>query len=79
MSTPAQGTDPLAVGDRVQRQPVSMSMEPSPSHTGIVTECYQSRPDGQGATLPLYAVEWEDVRYIERGYLREGLVKLEAR
>jgi hypothetical protein len=30
MSTPAQGTDPLAVGDRVQHQPVSMYMEPSP-------------------------------------------------
>ena len=56
-----------------------MYMEPSPSRTGTVTECYQSRPDGQGATLPLYAVEWEHVRYIERGYLREGLVKLEAR
>jgi hypothetical protein len=66
---------PLVVGDRVQRRDVLIARI-TLIRQGTVVEVYQSRPNAVGHTLPLYAVEWEGQGFIERGYFREGLVKI---
>lgn len=75
MSKPTYDTpvaEALIAGDCVQRVPFG---EERP-RVGRVVEAYLSRPDGLGHSMPLYAVEWHDADYIERGYMRNGLVKV---
>jgi hypothetical protein len=72
-------TDPLAVGDHVQRHGSVLPARPVPlMRVGVIVEVYQSRPNVDGKSQTLYAVDWQDQDFVERGYFREGLIKVEA-
>jgi hypothetical protein len=67
---------PLAVGDHVQRIGDGFPQARLP-RKGVVTEVYQGRVDVNGHALTFYAVEWDQEGFVERGYLRSGLQKVE--
>lgn len=70
------GVPPLVVGDRVRRAyPPDVHYAPL---AGTVVEVYQSLPNGVGDSIPLYAIDWGERGYVERGYMREGLVLVDS-
>jgi hypothetical protein len=71
-------TGPLEVGDRVKRHWSVLPARPVPlMRVGVIVEVYQSQPSAQGRSQTLYAVDWQDQEFVERGYVREGLIKVE--
>ncbi len=63
--------DDLAIGDRVERAP----FHGEASRIGTVQEVSHTAPSTNGKSVALYAVQWDDQGWIERNYLRGGLVK----
>jgi hypothetical protein len=73
---PPDYDSPLLVGDRVACRVLRVDGADQFPRQGTVTEVYKSASNPQGSCLVLYAVDWDDVHYEERGYMRHGLVKL---
>lgn len=71
--------DRLNAGDRVSRRAVHYLLDPTlPDRLGTVVEWYHSSPQ-RGAIVEdwiLYAVRWDDTGLTDRGYIREGLVRI---
>ncbi len=63
--------DELQVGDHVER----VVFRGEASRTGTIEDVYRSAPSTNGESIALYAVQWDDSGYIERGYMRHGLVR----
>ena len=61
------------VGDAVcRRNPFTTDV----TRMGTVVEVYQTVPSYAGSKGTLYAVQWDDTKLIERGYLGVGLQRL---
>jgi hypothetical protein len=74
-TTMSDPDEPLVIGDRVTR-PLDVS-EIRSTRLGTVIEVYAASPSVTSTEpLTLYAIEWDGVSYIERGYFRDGLTKV---
>jgi hypothetical protein len=70
--------DDLKVGDRVSR--IRWLADRESRRYGVVEEVYDAQAPLSGTALgvPLFAVRWDDTELVERGYMRNGLLKVEA-
>jgi hypothetical protein len=61
--------DRLTVGDRVIRDGKTQTL---PKRRGVIVRAYASVPNGQGHSVPLFAVHWDDAsdpNQIDVGYM----------
>lgn len=78
MTYAADQDQPLIVGDRVRRVSF-LPNDSTPQKVGKIVTVYQSTPTAHGQSVTLYAVLWDtqSMDYVERGYMRSGLEKVD--